>query len=213
MICVFVPQQQVMSEMSEPGFDYLDDFITHDEEQALLDFFAKIDNYKNTGSRRMLAYGYCYLKGEHGVSLHPASPIPDCVKPVLTRIEKKYDRKFDQLTVNEYLPGQGIDAHYDHRERFGPVIVGLSLGSGCGMIFEGENNFRREQFLKPRSLYMMSHRYRYPYTHRIRKVHSDTVDGQRVDRKTRISLTFRQSGQLSVRGNFPDQQKVTAISI
>ena len=38
-----------------------------------------------------------------------------------------------QLTVNEYEPGQGIAAHIDTFNCFGPEIFVLSLGSGVTM--------------------------------------------------------------------------------
>lgn len=39
----------------------------------------------------------------------------------------------NQLTVNEYLPGQGIASHTDTTSCFGPVIYVVNMGSGIGM--------------------------------------------------------------------------------
>lgn len=41
----------------------------------------------------------------------------------------------DQVTVNEYLPGQGIASHVDTHEAFGPTLLSLSLVSGVVMDF------------------------------------------------------------------------------
>ena len=41
----------------------------------------------------------------------------------------------DQVTVNEYLPGQGIAAHVDTHEAFGHTLLSLSLVSGVVMDF------------------------------------------------------------------------------
>lgn len=43
--------------------------------------------------------------------------------------------KFDQLIVNEYEPGQGINPHIDNIKLFKSDIASLSLGSDCIMIF------------------------------------------------------------------------------
>ena len=39
-----------------------------------------------------------------------------------------------QCIVNEYLPGQGIGMHSDHRD-FGPIVASLSLGADWPMCF------------------------------------------------------------------------------
>ncbi len=48
---------------------------------------------------------------------------------------------FDQLTVNDYMPGQGIPPHVDTHSPFEEIFVSLSLKSGVSMNFrtpEGE---------------------------------------------------------------------------
>jgi alkylated DNA repair dioxygenase AlkB len=42
---------------------------------------------------------------------------------------------FDQLTVNDYMPGQGIPPHVDTHSPFEEVFVSLSLMSGVSMNF------------------------------------------------------------------------------
>lgn len=41
--------------------------------------------------------------------------------------------KFNQLIINEYNPGQGINPHIDNPILFSSPIVSLSLGSDCIM--------------------------------------------------------------------------------
>lgn len=43
---------------------------------------------------------------------------------------------FDQLIINEYTPGQGINPHIDNPTLFSSPIVSLSLGSDCVMEFD-----------------------------------------------------------------------------
>lgn len=45
---------------------------------------------------------------------------------------------FDQLIINEYQPGQGINPHIDNVKLFAEPIVSLSLGSECIMEFDRE---------------------------------------------------------------------------
>ena len=42
-----------------------------------------------------------------------------------------FDYEPDQVTVNEYLPGQGIAPHVDTHSAFEDGIASLSLGSSC----------------------------------------------------------------------------------
>ena len=172
------------------GLIYIDNFISLEEETSLLEMVDR-GKWRETRHRNMQAYGFQYLKGEHHMALHKVEPIPEAALSIIDRIrEYNKDLFFNQMTVNRYLPGQGIDAHYDHIERFGDAIAGLTLGSGSTIIFEG-NGEVEELYLKARSLYIMSGKYRYKMTHKIRKVHYDNVDGVEIKRGVRTSLTFR----------------------
>jgi alkylated DNA repair protein alkB family protein 8 len=43
---------------------------------------------------------------------------------------------FDQLTLNDYMPGQGIPPHVDTHSPFEEVFCSLSLKSGVTMNFK-----------------------------------------------------------------------------
>jgi alkylated DNA repair dioxygenase AlkB len=47
--------------------------------------------------------------------------------------------RFDQLIINEYMPGQGINKHVDRIDIFENYICSLSLGSDCVMTFAKGN--------------------------------------------------------------------------
>lgn len=53
---------------------------------------------------------------------------------VTTDFYEKYGM-YDQLTVNDYAPGQGIPPHVDTHSPFKEVFVSLSLKSGVSMNF------------------------------------------------------------------------------
>ena len=178
-------------ESEENHLCYVPEFITV-EEEIELQKFLEAHPWRTEKKRRMQTYGYRYLKGEHDVALHKVEIIEGPIRRLLDKIQDHFGIVLNQCTVNEYEPGQGIDAHYDHKERFGGDIVGVSLGSGCTIIFES-NELRSivPLYLHPRSMYKMSGPFRYDYTHRIKGVMADTVDDNILPRSTRISLTFR----------------------
>lgn len=111
-----------------------------------------------------------------------------------------------QLTLNEYLPGQGIAAHIDTESCFGPEIFVISLGSGVTMTMmeqkpgrskssgeSQETKMRKHVYLKQRSLLILKDDARFLWSHMIAPRKNDKVDGQLIARGRRVSLTFRQA--------------------
>jgi len=104
-----------------------------------------------------------------------------------------------QVIINMYRPGQGIAPHVDLLNRFGDGIIGVSLGSGCGMTFEKvEKACSHEVFLPPRSVIVLSEEARYGWTHGIEQRHGDWVQSaveaeksEWIARGTRVSVTYR----------------------
>lgn len=179
---------------------YEDDFISPELEKSLFDFFYNQPSKPAlTSGRLMQAYGYGYNKGDYGLTLHKLDPIPQITNEMVSRIQQKLidlhltNQTINQLTVNNYNPSSSIDAHFDHKTRFGDVIVGVSLGSGCLMHFKNYHNKNNyfSHYLKPRSLYIMFGDLRYNWTHQIKPATHDCVDGLMIPRSNRISLTFR----------------------
>ncbi|GAX19375.1 alkylated DNA repair protein alkB homolog 8 [Fistulifera solaris] len=101
----------------------------------------------------------------------------------------------NQLTVNRYAPGEGIGSHVDTPSAFGDGLISISLGSGIVMEFncvqEETKGLRKQVFLPPRSLLLMSKEARYSWKHMIVSRMTDTINGEVVRRGTRISLTLR----------------------
>lgn len=65
------------------------------------------------------------------------SHIPKVFQPLIERILQSSGSTIvpDQLTINEYLPGDGIASHVDTHSAFDDLIVSISLGSGCSFDF------------------------------------------------------------------------------
>lgn len=169
-----------------PGLAYIPDFITQNEESALI---AAIDaqSWLKDLKRRVQHYGYKYDYKARAVTADSyLGPLPDWLMPVI----QKLSFKPDQAIVNEYEPGQGISAHVDCVPCFDDVIASLSLGSGATMQFT-KGNEKQEIYLEPRSLIILSGPARYEWQHAIPARKSDMVSGFKIERGRRVSLTFR----------------------
>jgi len=113
---------------------------------------------------------------------------------------------FQQLTVNQYLPGQGIAPHIDTESCIGPIIPVINLGSGITMVLEKRRNnndsdnsdssttnrTKKHLWLPRRSLLILSGDSRFLYSHGIAPRVNDKVNGILIPRQIRLSLTFRQ---------------------
>jgi alkylated DNA repair dioxygenase AlkB len=170
-----------------PGLTYLTNYVSAEEEHQLV---AAIDAepWDTTWDRRRQPYGASYGRGDR-----PALPIPPWGEAFARRMWKQgiSEQPFDQLLVNEYLPGQGIALHRDY-DPFDRTVVSLSLLSSCVMDLRRPADARREAiFLEPRSLLILSDEARYDWEHGIARRKSDTWRGVKIPRARRLSVTFR----------------------
>ena len=176
------------------GLTYIPDFITKEEEQSLIE---NIDNspWLYDLKRRVQHYGYKYDYKARAVNNDAyLGPLPEWVKPLSQRLfeEGVFPSAPDQMIVNEYEPGQGISAHVDCVPCFDGTIASLSLGSSCTMEFSNiRTQEKKEILLEERSLIVLSDEARYDWTHAIPGRKSDMINGQKIYRLRRASLTFR----------------------
>lgn len=172
------------------GLEYTPNFISVDDECALL---AQIDKqpWFTDLKRRVQHYGYKYDYKARAVTQDSyLGPLPEW----LLSIANKLSFKPDQAIVNEYLPGQGISAHIDCQPCFGNTIASLSLGSSVMMQFAKDGQ-KEELYLAPRSLIILSGQSRHQWTHAIPARKSDVVNGIKLPRDRRVSVTFRSTIQ------------------
>ncbi len=170
-----------------PGLSYLPRYIDEREELRLA-AAIDADPWDTSWDRRRQPYGAGY-----GNQSAPARPIPAWANELIERLRKDGigDRTFDQLLVNEYLPGQGISLHRDHKP-FDRTVVSLSLLSACVMDFRQPSENRRESLLLERcSLLVLSDDARYEWEHGIARRKSDRWRGLKLDRGRRLSVTLR----------------------
>jgi alkylated DNA repair dioxygenase AlkB len=169
-----------------PGLVYRPRYVTADEEGALV---AAIDRlpWNTEWRRRRRPYGAGY--GTRA----PAPPVPDWGRRLADRLyaDGLTSQRFDYMLVNEYLPGQGIAPHRDYAP-YGRTVVSLSLLSACVMDFRHAPTGRKERLLlEPRSLLVLSDEARYEWEHGIAPRKRDVWHGLRIDRRRRLSVTFR----------------------
>jgi alkylated DNA repair dioxygenase AlkB len=185
-----VPDQLSLfvDETAQPsGFDFEPDFVSADEERALI---GQVSNLPLTpfqfgafeGKRRVASFGWRY---DYSLQkLGQAGPIPDWLIPFARRLETLFqltDGAVQQVLCTEYDEGVGIGWHRD-KPHF-DEIFGLSLASACKFRFRRklDGAWQRSTFdIEPRSVYRMSGEARHVWEHSIPPVTA-----------RRYSVTFR----------------------
>jgi alkylated DNA repair dioxygenase AlkB len=170
-----------------PGLQLRENYITPANEDALV---KAIDagHWDTTWQRRRQPYGASY-----GQSRQAANPIPLWGLAIIERLHQDgiSQRPFDQMLINEYLPGQGIAMHIDY-EPFDRTVTSLSLLSPCVMDFRhATTGQRRAVLLKRRSLLVLSDEARYDWLHGIAPRKKDRWRGEVIHRARRLSVTCR----------------------
>ena len=186
-----------------PGLEYCPQLLTaHDEAELLAHIDCANSPWLGDLSRRVQHFGYKYDYSNRRLddSAH-IGPLPDWLAQLALRVRAAASeetkclmdaqRPFEQAIINEYEQGQGIAPHVD-RDCFGPVVATVSLSSAVNMDFRcdatGDEHVQR---LEPRSLLLLHGDARSKWRHGIAKRRTDTWDGRKVERRRRVSITFR----------------------
>jgi beta-lactamase class A/alkylated DNA repair dioxygenase AlkB len=177
------------SDVLPNGFIYTPDLLTGDEERALLAELASlpfepVEFRGYTAKRRAIHYGVGYDFADRAVT--PAPPMPDFLSTIRARAAATASESPDTFTealVMEYPPGAVIGWHRD-APKFGPTVLGISIGSAARMRFKRVNSDgkleRASIVLEPRSAYAMKDEARSTWQHSIPAVSA-----------LRYSITFR----------------------
>ncbi len=170
------------------GLVYQPDFVTDEEEQALVALFeelafSEVRMQGQTARRTVLHFGYRY--GYESWDLTPADPLPESMAWLRDRAATLIGAGPDELAetlVTRYPPGAGIGWHRD-APLFGPLVVGVSLLTPCSLRFQRRAAERRRVYnleLAPRSAYVLGGAARSSWQHSIPTTKS-----------LRYSVTFR----------------------
>ncbi|KAI2510798.1 tRNA methyltransferase [Fragilaria crotonensis] len=115
----------------------------------------------------------------------------------------------NQMTINEYRPGEGIGSHIDTPSAFGDGLMSLSLNSGIVMEFrDTKSDQTKLVYLPARSLLVMTGPARYEWEHHIVTRRTDTHKGVVMPRGLRVSLTLRTALNLPDRGGAEPLERV-----
>jgi len=182
-----------MADLEKPiGLALVKRFI---EEQACDRFLSEVDSgaWSSELKRRVQHFGYRYDYRRKRPSLLNAAPFPNWAIELVNAIKasRVSNQNFDQLIVNEYLPGQGIAPHID-RASFDNEIISISLGSACAMTFSklGSHHIY-SLLLEAGDLLLIRDQARHQWRHGIEARKTDQWQGKKIRRGRRVSLTFR----------------------
>jgi alkylated DNA repair dioxygenase AlkB len=170
-----------------PGFAYRPDFLTPEEEDAVLAGVRGLDYHDvkmrgQVARRRTMHFGWTY--GYETWRIEPGPPIPDFLLGLRKRAGALAGASAEDLVevlVTQYPPGAGIGWHRD-APMFG-IVVGVSLLSPCRFRFQrGKGTERRTAavMLDPRSAYVLDGAARWQWQHSIP-----------VAKSERYSVTYR----------------------
>jgi len=147
-------------------------------ERAATEAFASFDLnpmvLHDNPSRRLVAHFGVSYDAATRTATGDAPPIPDVIWELVTAAATALDAQdlaFEEVLATRYPPGSGIGRHRD-APGFGTVL-GVSLLSPCELQFErGSGTDRRvwEQYLPPRSAYLLMGPARWEWRHGISSV-------------------------------------------
>ncbi len=169
-------------EVYPKGLIYEDNFITLEEEKLILAYILS-QKWDLSIRRKTQHYGYRYIYNKYApIQTDPTPEIPSNFHFLIERLKIKTGFHFDQLIVNHYEPGQGIAPHTDDIKLFGECVLSISLLSDIPMDFTLDD-FHYTQILKRFSVCILQKQARWNWKH--------SIQSTKVNRKERISLTFR----------------------
>jgi alkylated DNA repair dioxygenase AlkB len=169
---------------SVPGLIYQPDFLSADEEAALVVFADSQHHWAPFGRlKRRLSFGYLYAISKRRI-VNTAPSMPAVLADLARRLvhEGLMNELAQQIVLQDYCKNSGIGVHADSPV-FGPQVCSVSLLSPCMMRFRcAVQNLCFSQVLERRSVLVMSGSARTDWTHEI--------PGRTVADR-RLSITFR----------------------
>ena len=168
-----------------PGLRYVSEYldaVTHDSLLASVDEGA----WRDFGERRAQIYGYSYHYTKGG--LYRVEDLPPWAEDLSARLVRDglMPDAADQLIVNDYAAGQGIQAHVD-APLFTDTIISVSLGSNCVMEFTNEAGDTEARFLEPRSTLVIGGEARHGGSHDAASIDELSVGEKRIgDRRAAL---------------------------
>eukprot|EP01127_Copromyxa_protea_P019331 TRINITY_DN623_c0_g2_i1.p1 TRINITY_DN623_c0_g2~~TRINITY_DN623_c0_g2_i1.p1 ORF type:complete len:593 (-),score=135.34 TRINITY_DN623_c0_g2_i1:13-1680(-) len=177
------------------GLHLIEDFITPEEETDLLNYIEASEGEWETLNKRLVKHwGYTFDYVKNTVDRDSKN---DNFPPIFQQIREKMKSldflpfQPDQITVNVYEPGAGIPQHVETHSAFEDGLVSLSLASQVVMDLKHPDGTIANVPLPPRSILVLTGESRFLWSHGINARKTDTIGNSIIERKKRISLTFR----------------------
>ena len=182
---------EIKNPVNIDGFGIIENYLTEQHEANLINLINK-QKWVVDYQRRLQYYNYRNELVEPYDLIPIPNPIPSFLNELIDQMinDKIIHTRPDQIIVNEFLAGQGLKPHFDRKDYFKDLIVGISLGSGTVMNFQKLSE-KKELYLPRRSLYWLSGDARYKWKHGIPPRKYDPINGIKIPRTTRTSITFR----------------------
>ena len=192
-----------------PGLFYIKDLINGPEVYRSIDKTHYFKAGKSESAREVIQYGLPFIyQGQKKGDVPVRMMFPGYVKELRRLAIRKCElldlipfgsstnqKLFNQCIINKYEPGEKIGAHID-APSYGQIIACFSVLSGITMVFKNKSTSDTENvYVEDGSLYIMSGPARWDWTHEIKGLKTDLIDGKRVKRNTRISITFRSNNE------------------
>ncbi|XP_077154520.1 tRNA (carboxymethyluridine(34)-5-O)-methyltransferase ALKBH8 isoform X2 [Ranitomeya variabilis] len=185
-----------------PGLLIVEDFVSLEEELILLEnihWETENDHQKSLKHRRVKHYGYEFRYDNNNVDKNQPLPegLPALCKILMGRClhQGLIKNMPDQLTINQYEPGQGIPPHIDTHSAFEDEITSLSLGSEIVMDFRHPDGTSVPVMVPQRSLLVMSGESRSLWTHGITPRKFDVVQ---ISEGQKVETVSRNAGELTL---------------
>lgn len=160
---------------SVPGLYLHYNFITQNEENALIRTCNTFDLVE-TPTNRFIRFH---------------KELPEWAEVIINRLIEWniVKEKPDDIIIHDCMPGQGIHTILEDEDKFGDIIVIISLGCTVQMEFRNcENkNLRYEFMVNKRSALVISGDARYKWRHGVRPRTQD----KRIRRERRLSITLK----------------------
>lgn len=137
------------------GLKLENNFISVEEEEKLLLLTHNQQLEESQTShlkyRTVQHYGFEFQYGCNKVDKKPlASEIPVEMETLINKFLEFGLARPNQLTVNHYIPGQGIPLHTDTHSSFEDEIISVSLGSDIVMDFKNNDTGKHVSITLPR---------------------------------------------------------------
>eukprot|EP01070_Trichotokara_eunicae_P006744 Trichotokara_eunicae@DN5120_c0_g1_i2.p1 len=140
------PESEGQPDSGIPTIKFQEDFITKDEEKELIEYIDD-QEWEHVLKRRTQHYGFAFDYERLFIDRSRRSPIPEKIQTLIGKLKEAEiidrDAEPDQITINEYMPGEGIGYHVDSHSSFGGYVCVVPLL--CGTNFEFRKINRKTQ--------------------------------------------------------------------